>query len=107
LLLWAGAEDEKGELSALALKLENQFAGIGVKKEKRPFHPHITTARLKKKIKNNNRHTPAKHYLGKNRGADFGSMVVKRVSLIQSILTSEGAFYSEVSRYYIKKNTSG
>jgi len=103
LLLWAGAEDENGGLSALALKLENRFSVIGVKKERKPFHPHITTARLKKKIKNKNSRTPAKHYLAKNRGADFGSMEVKRVSLIQSTLTGEGAFYSEVSGYDIKK----
>jgi RNA 2',3'-cyclic 3'-phosphodiesterase len=46
-VVWAGVEDPGGRLAALAERVEAELAGLGVPREARRFHPHVTIARLR------------------------------------------------------------
>jgi 2'-5' RNA ligase len=45
-VLWAGVE-ESAELNALFAAMEEQLAALGIARETRPFHPHVTLGRNK------------------------------------------------------------
>ena len=46
-VLWLGVTDAAGGLARLQGRLEAECAGSGFKREERPFHPHLTLARLR------------------------------------------------------------
>lgn len=46
-VVWLGVEAEGGALDALAAAIEDALHGIGLPKEKRKFHAHLTLARVK------------------------------------------------------------
>src|SRR5258708_28980716 len=46
-VLWIGIEDPAGQLALLHEVLEDQCARTGFDQEKRPYHPHLTIARLR------------------------------------------------------------
>ena len=46
-VLWVGAESEAGALEALAAAVDLALVGIGLAREKRKFHAHLTLARVK------------------------------------------------------------
>lgn len=45
-VLWAGLDDRMGELAALAQKVAEATEALGFATSSRPFHPHVTMARL-------------------------------------------------------------
>jgi 2'-5' RNA ligase len=47
-VLWIGVQDESGKLAELHTSLEQACAREGFAREERPFHPHLTIARLRK-----------------------------------------------------------
>ena len=47
-VLWIGVKDESGKLAELHSRLERACASEGFATEERPFHPHLTIARLRK-----------------------------------------------------------
>ena len=47
-VLWIGIDDPTGELTKLHRTLEDECAKAGFVREGRPFHPHLTIARLRK-----------------------------------------------------------
>lgn len=46
-VLWLGLRDSSDTLARLQQSLEHECAAAGFKREERPFHPHITIARLR------------------------------------------------------------
>jgi 2'-5' RNA ligase len=46
-ILWLGIEDDSGALAQLHSRLEDECAAAGFAREKRPFHPHLTLARIR------------------------------------------------------------
>ncbi len=46
-VLWLGVEDGTGGLARLHSRLEAECAAAGFEREERPFHPHLTLARLR------------------------------------------------------------
>lgn len=46
-VVWAGAADDDGRLSELAESIERFSERLGFSREARPFHPHVTLARVK------------------------------------------------------------
>ncbi|HEX7999062.1 MAG TPA: RNA 2',3'-cyclic phosphodiesterase [Pyrinomonadaceae bacterium] len=46
-VLWLGVQDSSGTLTRLHQSLEDECALSGFKRDERPFHPHITLARLR------------------------------------------------------------
>lgn len=46
-VLWLGIEDERGRLATLQRDIEDECAREGFPRDARPFHPHVTLARLR------------------------------------------------------------
>ena len=96
-VLWVGVEENK-ILKNLDSRLEEELEKRGFSREKRPFHPHLTLARIK----------PGAHLgftlegLKKDRESDFGEMEVDRIALFLSTLKSTGAQYSVLSEFRLE-----
>ncbi len=88
-VIWEGAENVP-PLARLQQRLEEELEEIGFDREDRPFHPHLTLARLKGRA----------HFKelvsfveGEGRKERAGTVHVTQVHLYQSILRPEGAQY--------------
>jgi len=46
-IVWAGVQQPCAELATLTARIEEQLEELGFEREGRPFHPHITLARVK------------------------------------------------------------
>lgn len=85
-VLWAGVR-EAPELMALQNDFENGFETIGIPREDRAFHPHLTLGRVKSPVGLD----AALHELEKYRTKGFGRMTVLRIALFESLLGPGGA----------------
>lgn len=91
--LWAGVQP-KDAVGALAAKVERACIGIGLKPERRAFHPHITIARWKGR-----RTRELASFLERRRGLVSEPFAVDRFILFESRLSRHGAHYEEVASY--------
>ncbi len=46
-VLWVGVEDATGAVERLAAQCEQAARDVGFEPEERPFHPHVTLARIR------------------------------------------------------------
>jgi 2'-5' RNA ligase len=93
-VLWIGIEDAGGQLALVHEVLEDQCARAGFAREKRPYHPHLTIARL--------RQTQGARRLSqihKEMGFDRESLAVTHLALIRSELLREGSRHTVVARH--------
>jgi len=88
-VVWAGLECE--EMARLAAEVEKALRGIG-KKEDRPFSPHVTIARVKRKI-------DASDFLEKHSDEAFGGFTVSEFVLMQSELGRDGPTYTPLKKF--------
>lgn len=87
-VLWIGVDDPRGVLPALVRDLEERLAAIGLPREKRPFHPHVTLGRVK--TRGNVRLSDAYPALG---SADCGATLLDSVTLYESRL-KDGTYHA-------------
>ena len=88
-VIWVGMEKEQ-ELASIAGKLDELLQPLGHKKERRPFSPHITVARVKRIKDRDALITTLKRY----KETDFGMMKVDSIKLKKSVLTPKGPIYT-------------
>lgn len=93
-VLWVGIDDASGHLALLQTALEDECAKAGFPREERPFHPHLTIARIRKP--HDSRHLAAVH---KEIGFDPETVRALELSVIRSELRSEGSRHSMISRH--------
>lgn len=91
--LWAGVEP-KPPLAALAAKVERVCQSIGLKPERRAFHPHITLARWKGR-----RTREVQSFLERKGGLSSEPFIAFDFILFESRLSRHGAYYEEITRY--------
>jgi 2'-5' RNA ligase len=93
-VLWLGVEDLAGNLLQLQKRLEEECANLGFERETRPFHPHLTLARLRKR-------ESAKELGLAHKRLRFEQvqMTISELLVIRSELDPEGSKYSEISRH--------
>lgn len=87
-VLWVGVEGPPA-LADLQAGVEAAAEEIGVPREERPFHPHLTLGRVK---------APGGLQalmadLDRARALEFGSMTVRSLTFFQSVLKPSGAEY--------------
>jgi 2'-5' RNA ligase len=91
--LWAGVEP-KPPLGGLAAKVERVCQSVGLKPERRAFHPHITLARWK------GRRTRGVHdFLERRRDLSSEPFTVNSFILFESRLSRHGAHYEAIETY--------
>lgn len=93
-VLWIGIEDHAGKLVELQAALEDECANVGFPREQRPFHPHLTIARIRNP--HDSRQLAAVH---KEMGFDAETVRVSELALIRSELRSEGSRHTIVARH--------
>lgn len=93
-VLWVGLEDASGQLALLHTALEDECSKAGFPREERPFHPHLTIARIRKP--HDSRHLAAVH---KEMGFEPETVRASELALIRSELRSEGSRNTIISRH--------
>ncbi|WP_428326072.1 RNA 2',3'-cyclic phosphodiesterase [Nitrosopumilus sp.] len=89
-VVWIGTDEEGGRnLIELAKKVQNVLKPLGLVSDK-PFKPHITIFRIKKKIGDITKE------LDEQRHVDFGIQKISSIKLKKSELTSSGPIYSNL-----------
>lgn len=87
-VVWVGLA-ECPPLAGIAASLERDLAPLGFTPERRPFHPHLTITRLKRRPPD-----ALFELLTGLRETDFGSVAISSVELFQSELLRDGARHS-------------
>lgn len=91
-VIWAGF-DHPGELELLAMDLDDRLTPLGYPPEPRPFHPHVTLARVKFRPPEELR-----VLLSELEAADFGAVTADTVELFQSEPGPAGSQYISLAR---------
>jgi len=95
-VLWAGVEDASGQLGELARRVEAAMEGLGYPAESRPFHPHVTLARMRETRLLKEVVLPVAEQM-------FGDTRIDAVTLFESETKSSGSVYREISRIELKQ----
>ncbi len=97
-VLWIGISDTAGQLSKLHSQLETECELEGFAKEARPFHPHLTLARIRAR-------EGAREIARAHEDLKFApeEITVNEVLLIRSELTSKGSRYSTISKHLLNR----
>ena len=96
-IIWIGTDEQSGDLLIqLSEKVKKALEPLGFSPDK-PFKPHITVFRIKKKIEDISKE------LENGKMINFGMQKVSSIKLKKSELTSNGPIYSDVMEVYSKK----
>jgi 2'-5' RNA ligase len=93
-VIWIGIEDPSEQLGKLHRTLEEECAQVGFAPEQRPFHPHLTVARLRKP--HGSRQLAVMH---EEIGFEAETVGVSALAVVRSELRSEGSRHTVISRY--------
>ena len=93
-VMWLGINDVSGKLAELHARLENEAADAGFEKDGRPFHPHLTVARLRQP-----RHARPLADAYKQTEFEPAEIAVSELLVIRSELSGEGSKYTVISRH--------
>jgi 2'-5' RNA ligase len=93
-VFWAGVEASP-QLAAMVAAIEMKLEALGIPPEKRPFHPHLTLARLETPERTQAL-SAAVEALGT---PEFGRETFREFHLYQSVLKRSGAEYTRLVTY--------
>ena len=93
-ILWLGINDSSGALARLHGRLEDECAAAGFEREGRPFHPHLTLARMRSP-------QGSRGLAQVHQETDFEPMefAVTELVVMRSELGEGGSRYTEISRH--------
>ena len=96
-VIWIGTDENGGNaLMQLSKKVKDALEPLGFFLDK-PFKPHITIFRIKKKIKD------VSNVLKNQKNKDFGMQEICSIKLKKSELTSSGPIYSDLAEIKARK----
>jgi len=89
-IIWAGINSGLKELMKLNNSIEDELAKLKIPRDKKRFHPHVTLGRIRSWDKESINYKKIElNY----KNISFGSIMVDKLCLIQSILKPKGAEY--------------
>ncbi|MEA3407774.1 MAG: RNA 2',3'-cyclic phosphodiesterase [Chloroflexota bacterium] len=94
-VLWAGVEGEVDTLCALQEAVEREMVALGFPKERHPFTPHLTLARIHREARAEDIRALGQ-MADKASSEQIGGMRVDAVSVMKSDLRPTGAIYTEL-----------
>ncbi len=94
-VVWAGVDEQTGQLAILANKIEEACVALGFVPELRPFHAHVTIARLRET-------RPVRDVVLPLAEQMFGDTRIDAITLFESETKSQGPIYREVHRSSFK-----
>jgi 2'-5' RNA ligase len=89
-VLWVGLDDPRQALENLNERLIAALTPLGFSPEGRPFHPHLTLAR----VQNVRRSSQLLSMLQMYQNRDFGEFLVTQMHLVQSQMQHGGALHA-------------
>jgi 2'-5' RNA ligase len=100
-VFWAGIESSPN-LGEIAASVERALEPLGFPREARPFHPHLTLARLQPGVATDRLREAVKR-LG---AAEFGAARAAEFYLYQSVLKPSGAEYTRLASFPFVEDTA-
>jgi 2'-5' RNA ligase len=100
-VLWLGIKDSSGELSRLQSRLEDECSTEGFTREERPFHPHLTLARIR--TQHGARELARLH---QETGFAAIEFPVTDLVVMRSELGAGGSRYTEISRHSLRSEVN-
>ncbi len=94
--IWLGVEEGERALHHLYNAVEVSLKRIGFKPERKPFHPHLTLARVPKSW-GSSQQAAAGELIGPTAIPDLPAFTVEAIALIRSTLTPEGSIYQRLA----------
>jgi len=91
-VVWVGVQDPGDRLGRLFRPLDQSLTALGIAREKRAFHPHITVGRVRRPKKA----SALSERLRAEGDVVFGTQQVDQIVLFESRLSSAGPTYSVV-----------
>ncbi|HLL70772.1 MAG TPA: RNA 2',3'-cyclic phosphodiesterase [Pyrinomonadaceae bacterium] len=104
-VLWLGLQDETDAIARLQERLEAECARENFPREARPFHPHITIARIRVPAAAAARHLAKLH--GEMKFEPPASFNVNDLIVMRSELGAGGSRYTPLSRHELKAEAGG
>lgn len=98
-VIWVGLHQEPETVSKLQREIESKTAEFGFVPEGRPFQPHLTLGR----VRSPKGKTALIGLIEKKTHFDLGSFLVDKVILFRSDLRPEGAVYTKLHEFHMKK----
>jgi 2'-5' RNA ligase len=96
-VLWIGLKEHKIELMNLYKKLHFTCKNVKSNLSDRPYHPHVTIARIKRPLNNHNIEK-----INKYKSKNFGQMIVNKITLYKSELRKDGPVYKIIKNFHSK-----
>ena len=93
-MIWAGVDDPGGRMAELQDRLAAALETLGFARERRPFKPHLTVAR----IKFSRDASAVRASAAESAETEFGVVQAKELTVYASRLTPAGPVYSPLSR---------
>ncbi len=98
-VIWIGMDEENKESSHLANLIEEKLVSLGIEKESRAFHAHLTLARVKfLKDKSSVKNAFVSLEI------PYAEMAASKITLFQSTLTREGSIYTVLHEAEFQKS---
>ncbi len=101
-VIWAGVEDQTGELAALAERVGTAMERLGYG-DRTPFHPHVTIGRVKEVSA---KLSSLKEVVLPLAEQMFGDSRIEAITLVESETKSTGSVYRDVHRAAFKTAVS-
>jgi RNA 2',3'-cyclic 3'-phosphodiesterase len=100
-VLWVGLTTRADALTRLAADVETALDGIGFPPEGKPFHPHLTLARIKEQSRAVGRALADSRVL--EPAAPVGAVTVNTIALMKSELKPSGSLYTKLREVPLKE----
>ena len=95
-VLWIGVEGDIASLSELRENVEGELAGVGFRRDRRRFNPHITLARLRDRVARGDRRRVIE--AASNVGFARVRFPVDSITLFRTTLHPEGSIHTPLCR---------
>lgn len=103
-ILWTGCTGEIPALHNLVAYIEQALEPLGFPPEEKPYHPHLTLARIKQDSSKVGAMLRESNLIGQT--PELGKLPIDRLTLFQSVLTPSGAEYIPLWAVLLNENTS-
>jgi len=97
-VFWAGVH-APDTLKNLAGRIDELLEKLGIEREKRPYHPHLTLARAPERGESKHCFRLLQERLGAEPAAQFGTMTAQEFFLYQSQILRGGSRYTKLQRF--------
>ncbi|MFN2284536.1 MAG: RNA 2',3'-cyclic phosphodiesterase [Anaerolineae bacterium] len=100
-VIWVGMEEPSGQLALLHRAVNEAMENVGFQPENRPFSPHLTLGRIRRRISREDAHAVG-DALQQIEVGHLGDVTVGELIFFRSVLKSSGAEYTSLAKFTIE-----